>query len=142
MIQANELRIGNLFYPITKIDEVELVEEIAFAVFLIDPFGVSAYKADIPITQVKSRSEFALKGIAPIPLTEEWLLKFGFSDNTISLNTPDKTLNISAVVKGDYFLFLDDMFGGCFDLNCIQSVHQLQNLYFALTGEELKPKID
>lgn len=70
----------------------------------------------------------------PIPLTEEWLLKFGFEKNT-----------------GDYFL-------GCFSMRIVgkemiwfvcndgdfsqqvKYVHQLQNLVYALTGEELTIK--
>lgn len=70
----------------------------------------------------------------PIPLTEEWLLKFGFksiqdgwyeysnSNITFSWNIYDRQLR-----------FLGEPFN-------IQYVHQLQNLYFALTGEELEVK--
>ena len=55
----------------------------------------------------------------PIPLTEECLLRFGFeSKNPVLFTNSD----------GDSF-YLDD--------TKIKHVHQLQNLYFALTGEEL-----
>ena len=68
----------------------------------------------------------------PIPLTEEWLLKFGLL----------KTKN--SVLMGGYELIYDDknnmynvfVYHGIFCT--IKYVHQLQNLYFALTGEELK----
>ena len=68
----------------------------------------------------------------PIQLTEEWLVKFGFIKRTptgyyfdmgrMSINLPDfEYKNIRIDVKLKY-------------------VHQLQNLYFALTGEELTIK--
>lgn len=69
----------------------------------------------------------------PIQLTEEWLIRFGFEK-----------------VNSDYILFKNDnllMLSSSFRLLAddgysmsikIKYVHQLQNLYFALTGEELK----
>ncbi len=67
--------------------------------------------------------------IHPIPLTEEWLLKFGFKlyedfwikDYFISLHK-------------DGSVYESDDLPICINL---QQVHQLQNLYFALTGVEL-----
>jgi hypothetical protein len=74
---------------------------------------------------------------SPINITEEWLLKFGFkkredgdfdlfdfSEVDIVITNP----NNSNVWKCD---------GVCFSVGCLEYVHQLQNLYFALTGEEL-----
>jgi len=71
----------------------------------------------------------------PIPLTEEWLLKFGFDEKGIGY------------AKG--FIYLWHYDDGIFlelvsDSNShntpLKYVHQLQNLYFALTGEELTIK--
>jgi hypothetical protein len=65
----------------------------------------------------------------PIILTKEWLLFFGFRFTILS----DFTFNDFRIIDG----------GNCFqllkgdDLINIQYVHQLQNLYFALTNEEL-----
>jgi len=57
-------------------------------------------------------------GFKPIPLTEEWFLKFGFEGNSGTfawkLSPAGKVINVEC-----------------------KYVHQLQNLYFALTGEEL-----
>lgn len=64
----------------------------------------------------------------PIPLTEEWLLKFGFrSDGGDLFEKSDIALFFSL----DKFYKLDG-----FDLS-VKYVHQLQNLYFALIGKEL-----
>lgn len=66
----------------------------------------------------------------PIPLTEEWLKKFGFEFNQYwnAYHMGRFKLN-----KGWY---LCDV---VYDV-AIKYVHQLQNLYFALTGEELTLK--
>lgn len=56
----------------------------------------------------------------PIPLTEEWLEKFD-------------------LVYVDLGQFIR-IYGHDFLLSKIKYVHQLQNLYFALTGEELTIK--
>lgn len=66
-----------------------------------------------------------------IPLTEEWLLKLGFYGeeyfkrrNGIVIK---KTYDGYALIGEKYAIGKD-----------LQYVHQLQNLYFALTGEELQ----
>ena len=76
--------------------------------------------------------------VNPIPLTEEWLLKFGFEKK---INDDD----FDYWLKGEF----DDTFlcehadGFCYNFGFgheLKHVHQLQNLYFALTGEELTTK--
>ncbi len=70
----------------------------------------------------------------PITLTEEWLLKFGFEKRSIIQENDSYYLNgeIVWVTKKGFRYFQNR--------NIIQHVHQLQNLYFALTGEELTIK--
>ena len=70
--------------------------------------------------------------VKPIPLTEEWLLKFGFE---IGYN---KTKMLDVYCK-DFGILIERSNGGNFYYKkvYISSVHQLQNLYFALTNEEL-----
>jgi hypothetical protein len=122
-MKANELRIGNLLRDKVSKTELEVIE---------------LYENNI-ITKVIDRSKFPLKdgwGIEYIPLTEEWLLKFGF----------DKKGN-----KGKLNVILSGNFGYKNGKTYFNSwvilesqpkyVHQLQNLYFALTGEELTYKI-
>ena len=66
-----------------------------------------------------------------IPLTEEWLVRFGF--DYLDLRFWSSKLCIH--LKDNEFYVLYEQ-GRLF----IQYVHQLQNLYFALTGEELEIK--
>ncbi len=66
--------------------------------------------------------------LTPIPLTEDILLKCGF----------EKALN-GWWDKDEIFSYRDGYFGfGTNRHTKIDYLHQLQNLYFALTGEELK----
>lgn len=85
--------------------------------------------------------------ISPIPLTEEWLKKFGFKNEGLKLHMKK---NDAAVIfflapvqhkTTEWFPWI----GRSFDtkekshviLNAVKYVHQLQNLYFALTVTEL-----
>lgn len=72
-----------------------------------------------------------------VPLTEEWLIKFGFEllcrksigfkDTVFSMQKPSWSL-----------IKLDKGWGVSFwQGNSLLYVHQLQNLYFALTNKEL-----
>ncbi len=95
-------------------------------------------------------------GYNPIPLTEEWLLRFGFNSNNHEIHET-YFINISLIERYDFenFLTILVMDDCCYvdvtekeihpdtmsyrvTLKDINHVHQLQNLYFALTGEELK----
>lgn len=76
----------------------------------------------------------------PIPLTEEWLLKFGFEFH-VNANcenfyyTKDAFICIRCDEDFEWFRYYNGDF-----YSEIEYVHQLQNLYFALTGEELTLK--
>lgn len=75
-----------------------------------------------------------------IPLTEEWLLKLGFerhhadyaNDIIYIKNVPDNT-------EFEWGVYPNKLGSGIQiqNRNLLKYVHQLQNLYFALTGEEL-----
>jgi hypothetical protein len=86
------------------------------------------------------QSEIAKREISeykPIPLTEEWLLKFGFKKinhihgySFYSLSKSKKNTCHIAIYN------TQTTYMGYSVNHCIY-VHQLQNLYFTLTGEEL-----
>lgn len=89
---------------------------------------------------------FDMSSFQPIPLTEDILLRFGFEIRTLDRNTEYhiEILNTDVYLRHSYrggyywgFNMLER--DGCEleDVQPIQFVHQLQNLYFALTGEEL-----
>ena len=74
--------------------------------------------------------------LKPIPLTIEWLMKFGFCwrqnyDSWVHPKDNKEETTIDLIIsKGFYVCDMDHN-------PEIKYVHQLQNLYFALTGEEL-----
>jgi len=120
MIKAKELRIGNFLYRQTL--------PVIPANF-INKKIISVGKVDEDLFNNKIDCQFA-----PIPLTEEWLLKFGFeivkgahqSWRTIKIND-EKSFDIQFI---DGEVFYSD--------TRLKYVHKLQNLYFALTGQELQ----
>ena len=72
----------------------------------------------------------------PIPITEEWLLKFGFNytnDEWIVLFWVNRRVVFTIEYIGKIFIEAKTRVH-------IKYVHQLQNLYFALAGEELSNK--
>jgi len=76
----------------------------------------------------------------PIPLTEEWLLKFGFD----KLDKAHFKIIQKDIFNSPFTITLDE--NEIFKLDFqgfwyqLEFLHQLQNLYFALTNEELKIK--
>lgn len=81
--------------------------------------------------------------INPIPLTEEILLKCGFEKDGVKWPSyrhfKFKTLTIEIGVLGDKYSFRKYLSKDkSLHLVDIKYLNQLQNLYFALTGEELE----
>lgn len=134
MVKVNELRIGNyLTYknPFMKDFELAVVDSI-----LSDGL-MEGINYDF-----ESEEYIKLYEINPIPLTEEWLIKFGFKklmDGVIMRGYIDKFLLIDCerFLNGEYEVYLKTIESGFSKGTGYKYVHQLQNMYFALTGEEL-----
>ena len=77
----------------------------------------------------------------PIPLTEEWLLRMGFKEVKMVDGIWAYCYQGFYYVNDGQIRFMCEKDGVIFlDQNVLIYIHQLQNLYFALTGEELKIK--
>lgn len=142
-MRVSELRIGNLVngiyvdnYGHLKIDEKETICKVT----TLDISDLSDYPIYVESDEgIEHFDEFE-----GIPLTEEWLLKFGFEkthlfdtvlyiSNTnfhISFNNSIYQLNYKENPKSQWLPVCKDL----------KYIHQLQNLYFTLTGEELTIK--
>ena len=119
MIQANELRIGNYVYAFGVLLQV-LPEHI-----------LNLYQIEV----VKK----VCIDLTPIPLTEDWLIKFGIN---LGVWFYDDSFLISKKDDDTYQIYVQNAPQTqriCFAE--FKYVHQLQNLYFALTGKELTFKL-
>lgn len=76
--------------------------------------------------------------VEPIELTEEWLLKFGFEKNDIDdcFISPIGEIMQIDLTAGQ----IDFIWDGAYSNAPCEFVHQLQNLFFAITGTELEIK--
>lgn len=127
-MKSNELRIGN--YLETKTIKWNQVHA---QVYHIEHDRLSLEYAGDPSI---NRNYY---DVYPIPLTEKWLLDFGFTQDQWG----NFYIGENPITK-DYLFYIKTNSTGVFFYrnghHKIQYVHQLQNLYFALTGEELKLK--
>ena len=117
MIQANEIRIGNYIADIWTPNGLFKVTELRKDKI----FYGNCFKAKYD-------------DIRPIPLTEEILLKAGFEKDIESLFYRNSF--IIAKTKTRWAFYHNGLTGG--ELARIDYIHELQNLIFALTGEEIK----
>lgn len=123
-MKSNELRIGN--YVLDKNDEIK------------KNHGVNDV---VGIAYVNFENEFDKlinSEISPIPLTNEWFSKLGMSYYSLPTRSGRK-IGYYTLKYGNRFK-INSSDGSYSFINFrkeIIYVHQLQNLYFALTGEEL-----
>lgn len=128
MIKANELRIGNWFIGY---DNKQF--QFDYTDFMI--IGTPAQweqKPFEPDELIKS----------PIKLTEEILLNCGFeqrskTEDGVIYGLGNITLIYCHTTDNDFGFFLNGYHN---DVH-IRELHQLQNLYFELTGQELEVKL-
>lgn len=113
MIDPRELRIGNLVQDVFGIGEVSCIPNKDLVSLLKD--GNIFYRMS--------------EEVNPIPITEEWLRRLGFVNRDSNVWYRDWI----------YVLLYDSGLTFVCGSRHVDFfyVHQLQNLYFALTGEEL-----
>jgi hypothetical protein len=135
MIKANDLRVGNkVYYNTGESIEVHTIDSV----------------------DIKLAEQYNLlfnANHSPIPLTEEWLIKMGFSLYSSEgryLITPNNEIELLITLESDNentYCYIDiyqhidkeDDEGAeiVFLTKENYYLHQLQNLYYALTNEEL-----
>ena len=120
-MKESELRVGNLFRFIST-NSIESVSDI------------KTHGLKTPVI-----NNVSIKDTEPIPLTEEWLVMFGFEyEGGMGFKSPHNTSHWHFSIRNGFIpsiwvsgTILSDGYKGC------KYVHQLQNLYFALTQKEL-----
>jgi hypothetical protein len=121
-MNARELRIGNY----VSVKEKELKS-------FLDDYGLHGIENSFEVVSIDNvhlnilidglEVEYYLSDLQPIPLTEEWLVKLKMEHNE-SLTKGNGTYWFTLITPHTPITY----------------VHQLQNLYFALTGKELRIK--
>jgi hypothetical protein len=122
-MDAKELRIGNWVLDDTGIS------------FEVNAHGILNYY----LTEKKQWYLTENKQWSGIPLTEEWLLKFGFKhdyEEYYEIENQEHEFRIAKTIDGFILAIGSEYHVG----QKFEHVHQLQNLCFALTGEELTIK--
>jgi len=136
-MNAKELRIGNLI-KLTDTGEIITVTGI-----MQDSHGVKVFG----ITSDGTYCNPWIENCEPITLTEDWLIRSGFvKDNNDDFDDFIYEKNMVYIFQHKYnlssFNYPNLMkYGDLNEYKCatpIYYVHQLQNLYFALTGSELE----
>jgi hypothetical protein len=130
MLKANELRIGNLIIGLYEDDCENVLTEIC-TVLGVDSVGFSENKIWVETEKSKVEKFDSFEGI---PITEEWLLKLGFKF----------VKSLMGYYKGGHEVALFK--SGVIEFHpfekenyiYIKYIHELQNLFFALTGKELQ----
>ena len=138
-MKANELRIGNLVYTNSRWDKngISIVNKISAIDIQVRTNGVY-------------QTYYLHEQINPIPLTEEWHNKFGVIKNgfeSFEYVLPRKNnISLKVIFTGDYVMLKQGEGTPQDDIVSIWNkditkrdmfVHEWQNLYFALNGEEL-----
>ena len=140
-MKANELRIGNrVNMPFLGCLELEVI-----GLAVKDDFQLYIQSKSFENTFFEKPEKYR-----PIPLTEEWHNKFGVFKNgfeSFEYVLPRKNnISLKVIFTGDYVMLKQGKGTPQDDIVSIWNkditkrdmfVHEWQNLYFALTGEEL-----
>lgn len=117
-MKAQELRIGNIVEYLIR-DEMDAKKE------WWEPSQIDAQDI-LWLSQNPDDEDYR-----PIPLTEEWLVRLGFESNPYQDRYENKVIHVQCnKTKGYTELWIERM-------PHIKHVHQLQNLFYCLCGEEL-----
>lgn len=123
-MKVTELRIGNLIYGVS--------DRVVTVVGLEDSGVVKAFSGNMK----NCIFSYEIDLYSPIPLTEEWLEKLGAIElkpkRGVLKEFQIKTLRIE-LSNSHHFYYKNSS-------KIITSVHELQNLYYALKGVELEVK--
>lgn len=136
-MKVNELRVGNLLdngYGIVQVSSISLDIDDEYNP-TIGVCKLGEHRNEIIVNE----AAFGIE-VKPIPLTPEWLAKCGFNklnagwiNSSGSMCFYDRARDMNGYYTMDY--------GTRNYVARFKNVHQLQNLFFALTGEELNVKL-
>jgi hypothetical protein len=121
-MKAQELRVGNLVWVDTGI-------------YNRLPTSITALSREL--FRCKD-GIFSTVKFEPIPVDEDWLLRFGFKKRNDKTFTYDRFI-LYFVSKYEFWYMNDRRTNVYFTK--VEFVHELQNIIFAMNGEELEVKV-
>lgn len=135
----SQLRIGNFVLPY-GVSAIECVREVCLISLDID----DEYMPIIETVEVGKHNNCdgdILRNFQPIPLTEEWMIRLGFfkssTEDGYGVFSKDM-LEFSFILRNGELIFEFENYQLKLPDIKLLYIHQLQNLYFTLTGEDLK----
>lgn len=138
-IDIKELRLGNIIHydgDITHYPDYEDEEDVVIGCISEYELNGYAYTCYHEINCQRCYHVNKPSLFSPIPLTEEWLVKFGFKKDS----NPFAGGVFDSPIMGNHIDYNSGIFtyrNYSTSLIDILYTHQLQNLFFALTGSEL-----
>lgn len=123
-MKTQELRIGNLLQSKVQLNFTDLKIPKYAMVDIVMLMDLQRLGAD----------KWAFE---PIPITEEWLLRFGFAFNSDNDEFQLSPVALDCIRTGRYRGKWITLYKKTVIETEIKYAHQLQNIYFALTGKEL-----
>ena len=134
MKNTTGLMIGNYVYGVS-----DRIEEITY-------LTKDKVKTNHLVLDAESQ-ELSVEDISLIPLDEEWMIKMGFEYTPCGISGADmwqglgfwQNKNYSIVLRGDKKCKYQLRLSGYFNSN-YNYVHEIQNLYYILIGEQLRIK--
>lgn len=125
MIKAAELRIGN----VARVANLTGFVEVVFFDGDTDDYVEMSFSPNY---------KYILHDLDPVPITIEWLERMAFIKDRSGWHMPGTQFSLTEQFFPcwlDRMLWPQDIQD--FHQTSLNYVHQLQNLYFALTGQEL-----
>ncbi len=155
-MKASELRVGNIIGATKHLLNHTTIPRPNTEDIIGSVHSIESNSNIITITDPEVTYCHKLKDCFGIPLTEEWLVKFGFKKYKETKHYKIESHNYSIywdsyIATGEdnsmwRIYYHDTDYGNDRFLDChqfverLKYVHQIQNLYFALTGIELTIK--
>lgn len=141
-MKVKDLRIGNIVYGGWE----DYEENSHFSICLVTGLSEDQYLGEgwnFMLENMETKGVENYFEMKPIPLTEEWLLKFGFDHN---FKNHEQSFFSKKISEKFELTFRNNKLSlhlkgyGMIETFDYSSVHQLQNLYFAICGEDLELK--
>ncbi|CAB4128101.1 hypothetical protein UFOVP104_16 [uncultured Caudovirales phage] len=133
MIKSNELRIGNLV-DMCGVKEIHSIIKTTNGSFKLE---INEKRSSgVSVSEMCPIESLSLK---PIPLSNVWLVRFGFKlseEGFLKIKTKKRKTYLEVNIKTKRTIVISGHYFN--DFVNINYVHQLQNLYFSLTGVELE----